>query len=107
MTALAAQSPGSLDLAFRRGDEYARLLDFSIDLTGYTFAASIRSRLTGAVVATPTITAVNLAAGQINLSLTELQTSSLAVGDYDWSLTWSAPGTVTRTALAGIVEVST
>lgn len=104
--ALAAQLPGRLDLALRRGDEFASLLDFSIDLTGYTFTASVRSRLTGAVVATPTITAVNLALGQINLALTELQTSSLAVGDYDWSLVWSAPGTVTRTALAGIVEVS-
>ncbi len=106
MTALAAQVPGRLDLAFRRGDEYATLLDFSVDLTGYTFAAAITSRLTGATVATPTLTAVNLANGQVNLSLTEVQTAALAAGDYAWSMTWAAPGAVTRTALAGIVEVS-
>jgi hypothetical protein len=106
MAPLAAQLPGRLDLAFRRGDEFATLLDFSIDLTGYTSTAAVSSRLTGVTVATFAVTAVNLATGQINLSLTEIQTAALAAGDYDWTLVWSAPGVVTRTALSGLLEVS-
>lgn len=104
--ATAQQLPGRLDLAFRRGDQYGTMVDFSIDLTGYSFSASIASATTGETVATPTVSAVNLASGQLDVSLTELQTAALDAGAYRWTLTWVAPGNVTRTALAGIVEVS-
>jgi hypothetical protein len=105
MGAIAENLPGQLNLAFRRGDEYGTLVDFSVSLTGYTFAAQIVSAITGATMATPTVTAVDLAAGQVNVSLTELQTAALEAGTYAWRLVWTAPGTVTRTALAGFVEV--
>lgn len=103
--ATAQQLPGRLDLAFRRGDDYGTLVDFSVSLTGYTFSASITSTTTGDVVATPSVTDVDLAAGQVNVSLTDVQTSSLAAGTYRWRLTWTS-GPTTRTALEGFVEVA-
>lgn len=102
--ATAEQTPGRLDLAFRRGDDYGTLVDFSISLVGYTLAATVYSVTTGATVATPTITAVNLATGQLNVSLTDSQTSSLAAGSYGWRLVWTYGG-ATRSALEGYVEV--
>lgn len=105
MGAVAANLPGQLNLALRRGDEYATLVDFSVPLTGHTFTAQIFSSFTGATIATPAVTAVDLAAGQVNVGLTELQTAALEAGTYSWRLVWTAPGNVTRTALAGYVEV--
>lgn len=105
MGAVAANLPGQLNLALRRGDEYGTLVDFSINLTGYSFVAQVYSAFTGATIVTPTVTAVDLSAGQVNVGLSELQTSALDAGTYSWRLIWTAPGNVTRTALTGFVEV--
>ena len=95
-----------MSIAFRRGDEFSVLIDFSIATTSYTWSATIFSQITGETIATPTVTVVSAALGQINVSLTELQTSALQAGTYGWRLVWVAPGTVTRTALEGACEVS-
>jgi len=76
--ALVTSLPGPLSVAFRRGDEFSTLLDFSFATTGYTFAAAIYSVVTGVTVATPTLTVVSHANGQINLALSEVQTAALA-----------------------------
>jgi hypothetical protein len=102
--ATAEQTPGRLDLAFRQGDAFSTLIDFSISLVSKTLTAQIRSAVTGEVVATPTIAAVDLATGQINLSLTVQQTQALAAGSYSWLLKWTE-GVGVRTALEGYVEV--
>jgi hypothetical protein len=101
----ASTTPGSLNITVQQGDELSQLLDFSVTLTGYTFASEIVSALTGATLSTPTVTAVNLAAGQVNLAMSETQTAALAVGSYLWRLIWTAPGSVRRTAIEGIFEV--
>lgn len=105
MGAVAENLPGSLNLALRRGDEFGTLVDFSVPLTGYSFTAQVFSTFTGATIATPTVTAVDLSAGQVNVGMTELQTAALQAGTYGWRLIWVAPGNVTRTALQGFVEV--
>lgn len=97
--------PGSLSIAFRRGDEFSTLLDFSIATTGYTWAAVIHSVVTGTTIATPTVTVVNAATGQVNLGLTEIQTAAIPAGTYGWRLAWTAPGDSIRTVLQGTVEV--
>jgi hypothetical protein len=97
--------PGTLNLTIKRGDELSQLIDFSISLTGYQFAAEVVSAITYATVATPTVSAVNLSAGQVNLAMSETQTSSIAPGSYLWRLIWTAPGTVRRTAIEGVLEV--
>lgn len=102
--ATAEQTPGRLDLKFRRGDAFSTMIDFSITLVGKTLSAQILSAVTGQLVATPTITAVDLATGQVNLSLTVQQTQALAAGSYSWVFKW-AEGVGVRTALEGYVEV--
>lgn len=103
--ATAASLPGNLNIAFRRGDEYGTLIDFSIPTTSYSFSAEVVSAITGATLATPTVTVVNAATGQVNLSLSEVQTASLPAGSYLWRMIWVAPGVATRTALEGVCEV--
>lgn len=80
------------------------MIDFSISLVGKTLSAQIRSAVTGEVVATPTITEVDLSLGQVNIALTASQTQSLAPGSYSWLFKW-AEGVGVRTALEGYVEV--
>jgi hypothetical protein len=96
--------PGQLNIHAKRGDELSQLVDFSIALTGYTFEAEIVSVLTGATLAGITVTAVNLATGQVNLSMTEAETEALPRGSYLWRLIWTAPGVSRRTALEGLFE---
>jgi hypothetical protein len=103
--ATASQTPGELNIAFRKGDEYGTLIDFSIDLTGYTFAAEVVSAVTGSTLVEPTVSIVSAASGQVNLALSEAQTAGLAAGSYLWRMIWVGPGTATRTALEGVCEV--
>lgn len=103
--ATASALPGTLNIAFRRADEYGTLIDFSISTVGYSFTAEIVSAVTGSTLVTPTVTVVNASTGQVNLALTETQTASLAAGTYLWRMIWVGPGTTTRTALEGVCEV--
>lgn len=97
--------PGTLNITVKHGDELSTLVDFSIDLTGYTFQTEVVSAITGAAVGTMTVSAVNLPSGQLNLSMTETACDAIAPGSYLWRLIWTAPGTVRRTALEGVFEV--
>lgn len=97
------QTPGNLPIAFVRGDSLSALLDFSIDLTGYTFASTLVSVVTGSDVVALTSSVVSAANGQVNVSLTAAQTAALARGTYRWRFVWTQ-GNAVRTALVGFVE---
>jgi hypothetical protein len=103
--ATASTLPGSLNLSVKAGDELSQLVDFSISLTGYTFTAEVVSAITYGQVAAITVSGVNLATGQVNLGMSETTTAAIAPGSYLWRLIWTAPGTVRRTALEGVLEV--
>ena len=108
--------PDTLDLQFVSGDELSVLLDFSDDLTGYTFATGIyqvAEVVNGAVVSTTafqrnfTITPIDLASGSLNLSLNETDTAAFDPSvTYRWYLRWVAPGVITRTVVSGTIRVS-
>ena len=98
------QTPGNLPISFVRGDTLSALVDFSIDLTGYSFVGSLVSVVTGLEVVPLTIAIVSAANGQVNVSLTSQQTAALARGTYRWKFVWTQ-GLATRTALTGFVEV--
>lgn len=109
-----------MSLEFVSGDELGFLLDFSENVTDYafqavvyeysttqTFASPAGTTTAGAVVATFTVTVVDAATGQLNLSLTETQTASLLTSKkYRWFLRWITNAGVTRTVLSGEVTVS-
>ena len=99
------QTPGSLNLAFNRGDDFSALVDFSIGMTGYTVSASMTSLVTGGEVQPLAVSFVSATAGQVNVSLTDTQTAALPRGTYGWNMKWTE-GVNTRTALTGFVEVS-
>ena len=97
------QTPGNLPISFVRGDTLSAFVDFSIDLTGYSFVGSLVSVVTGLEVIPLTTSVVSAANGQVNLSLTSQQTASLARGTYSWKFVWTQ-GLAVRTALTGFVE---
>lgn len=97
--------PGSLNLNVVRGDDVSVLLDFSVSLSAHTVTSSMTSLVTGGEVVPFTVAFVSATAGQVNVSLTDAQTTALARGTYGWNLKW-AEGAATRTALGGYVEVS-
>jgi hypothetical protein len=97
------QTPGNLPISFVRGDTLSALVDFSIDLTGYSFVGSLVSVVTGLEVIPLTTSIVSAANGQVNVSLTSQQTASLARGTYSWKFVWTQ-GLAVRTALTGFVE---
>jgi hypothetical protein len=110
--------PGTLDISLTVGDEFGMLADLSIDTTGFTWTAIVYQVTTsvsfanpagvatqGATAATFAVTVINAAAGQVNLSLTELQTASLSPSqNYRWYLRGVSPGLVTRTYLSGTLR---
>lgn len=98
------QTPGALNLSFKRGDDFSTLIDFSIGMTGYTVTAGVTSLVTGDEVQPLTVSFASATAGQVNVSLTDTQTAALARGTYGWQMKW-VENQATRTALTGFVEV--
>jgi hypothetical protein len=97
--------PGSMPLAFRRSNDFSALIDFDTSLVGYQVTATLTSLVTGSTVVPFTTTLADASAGQVSVSLTDTQTAALASGTYGWTLDWTAPGGIQRTALSGTVEV--
>lgn len=107
--------PGTLNISLTVGDEFGMLADLDIDVTSFTWTAIVYEVSTsisfsnpsgvstqGSTVATFTVTEVNAAAGQVNLSLTEAQTAAFdPANKYRWYLRGVSPAIVTRTYLSG------
>lgn len=108
--------PDTLDLRFVSGDELSVLLDFSDDLTGYTFTTGIyevAQVVNGSVVATTafsrnfSIIPIDLTSGTLNLSLNESDTAAFNPAvTYRWYFRWVAPGIITRTVVSGTIRSS-
>jgi hypothetical protein len=110
--------PGTLNISLTIGDEFGFVSDLSIDTTGFTWTALVYEATPsvsfanpggvptqGATAATFSVAVVNAAAGQVNLSLTELQTVTLSPStSYRWYLRGVSPGLVTRTYLSGTLK---
>ena len=103
--ALYEQLPGSLSLSIVSGDQFSTVVDFSINMSGYSVSSEIFSLVDGATVVAMSTTFVSEALGTVSIGMTEAETGDLSVGTYGWRLQWVAPGSVTRTALTGLLEV--
>ena len=106
MSSTYTQLPGTMNLAFRRANDFATAIDFDgTSLVGFSVTATVTSLVTGASVVPFTTSITDASAGQVNIALTDTQTAALPAGTYGWQLDWTAPGSVQRTALSGTVEV--
>lgn len=101
---IAPQEPGRLNVSFVRGDAWSQLVDFSspANVTGYTFASGLYSTVSGELVQAITATVVDASAGQVNLSLTAVQTAGIAAGTYEFRVSW---GPTARRVYEGFCEV--
>lgn len=100
------QLPGTLGLAFKRGDFVSTLIDFDpVSFTGQTVSATLVSSVSGLTVAPITVSFASASAGQVTISLSKEVTLALAAGTYRWNLK-ATDGTAVRTYLDGYVEVS-
>lgn len=100
----AQQTPGPLQIGFRRGDEYRRTVTVNVDLTGYTLTWQIVT-LRGATVKLSGALTFTTPPHAVGLVITEAQTAQLLPGTYRLLGQWVAPGSVTRTFLEGVCEV--
>jgi len=100
----APQEPGRLNVSFTRGDAWGQLIDFSTpaNITGYTFSAGLYATTTGDLVQAITATVIDATAGQVNLSLTAVQTAAIPAGTYELRVAW---GPTARRLYQGYAEV--
>jgi len=103
--ALYEQLPGSLSLSIVSGDQWSTVVDFDINMTSYTVSSEIFSLVDGQTVTAMSTAFVSAALGTVSIGMSEAETSDLSVGTYGWRLQWLAPGSVTRMALRGFMEV--
>ena len=69
------QIPGALDIKIAQGDDFSMLLDFDIDLTGYTFVSKVIE--TNGDETAITVVETDLSAGQITLTMTDTLTDAI------------------------------
>ena len=103
--ALYEQLPGSLSLSIVKSDQFSTVVDFSIDMSGYSVSSEIYSLVDGSIVQSMSTAFVSAVLGTVSIGMNEGETGDLSVGTYGWRLQWLAPGSVTRTALTGLLEV--
>lgn len=101
----ARQTPGPLSIGFRRGDEFRRVVTVNLDLTGYTLTAQVYGLLDG-VTKLEVPLSFTTPPHAVGLVLSEAQTSQLQVGTYGFRAIWVATGSITRTFLDGVCEVT-
>jgi hypothetical protein len=100
--AVTLSSQGArVDLEIRRGATFARTITYKLnnattDITGYTFAAQIRTA-SGTLAATMTCAISDAANGKFNISLTPVQTATLSTADfYRWDLEVTIGSTISE-----------
>ena len=98
------QLPAYMYIKMNKGDTFERNLDYDIDLTGYTFEAKLYNK-SKTIDIDLTVTDVDLANGQIKVTLTSTQSDTLSEGSYEWYLAGTISGE-RRTHIAGQVQIS-
>ena len=93
--------PGELNISIASINDMPILLDFDIDLSGYTFASAVKHAATSTTI---TVTNTDLSAGQVTISLTDAQIGTIGGGTHKWYFKWN-DGTNDFVALAGSFKV--
>lgn len=116
--AVTDDGPAYFTHSLVRGDDYSRLYEFftshieagdattvALDITGRTYSGSVAATIGGTVVATPTITVVDAANGQITVAMSDTITDQLTQGRYVFDVIEN-PGTSSeRTVILGLYNM--
>ena len=85
------QLPGELNIKTSISDDLSILLDFNLNLTGYTFSANI-VKAGGQTLVPFAIATTDLTNGKITISVTDVQLTAIGVGENNtWWLKWKTP----------------
>jgi hypothetical protein len=101
----ASQTPGLVNIGFRRGDEFRRVLTVNLNLTGYALTWEIYGLRDDAVKLSGSLS-FSTPPNAVALVITEAQTGTLVPGTYGFRAVWIATGSIQRTFLEGICEVT-
>ncbi len=101
----ATQTPGAVNIGFRRGDEFRRTLTVNINLTGYTLTWEIYGLRDDTVKLSGSLS-FSTPPSAVSLVISEAQTGGLLPGTYGFRAVWIATGSIQRTFLQGICEVT-
>lgn len=77
-----------------------------LDITSYTFAASVRERSQSSTSVDMTGAIVDASDGKFKLSLTDTQTAGMKAGDYEYDCVMTDAGGKKTRLLQGIATVS-
>ena len=96
------QIPGRLDIQLAQGDDMSLLVDFDIDLTGYTFESKVvEADETETVI---TVVETDLSTGKITITLSDTDSALISAAKHSWFLDRTNAGNQRR-QLAGNFEV--
>lgn len=106
-------APGAHNITFTQGDDVSETFTFrdsdgaAIDITGYTFAAQMRTYPSSDTVAATFNVAISGAGsgGTVTMTLARAVTAALTPGRYRWDLEWTDTLDRKRTLLAGTANV--
>ena len=98
------QLPAEINISAVVRDSFSSLIDFDINLTGYTVTAYVDHH-DGETQTAFTIDETNLSSGQVTISLTAAQLTSIGIGEHKWYTKWVV-GSAVRTTFAGNFTVS-
>ena len=101
----ARQDPGAVNIGFRRGDEFRRVMTVNLNLTGYALTWEIYGLRDEAVKLSGSLS-FSTPPSAVSLVITEAQTGGLVQGTYGFRAVWIATGSIQRTFLQGVCEVT-
>ena len=101
----ASQTPGIVFIGFRRGDEFRRTLTVNLNLTGYALTWEIYGLRDDAVKLSGSLS-FTTPPNSVGLVISEAQTGTLLPGTYGWRAVWVATGSIQRTFIEGLCEVT-
>ena len=96
------QIAGIVNITITQGGDWSVLVDFDIDLTGYTFESKVEE--SDGTLNEILVTNTDLSAGQITLSMTDTKTNDLSLDTHKWYLDRTNAGEQRR-YLAGTFKV--
>lgn len=94
------QLPGSLDIQMITDNDFVFSIDWSIDITGYTFSGYIIPENEDIEIPLD-IAIVSASSGTMNVTISASSIDDLPESVNDWYLNWVDTDGYTRTVLAG------